>query len=894
MNLAIIQFIKLFSLSIFCTALLFSAPVLSLDTDRDTLTDDWDTATAFLSCLLFTDCPNSSSKGVKAFESKDYATAIEELLPLADNGNPVAQFYVAKMNYNGFGVPKDLDIAFARYKESAEQGYSKAQHNLSFFYIYGETVEKDEKKGFDWMAKAADQGFHLSQYYMGIALSLPGSPLEKNISKALEYFMAAADQNYPPALTRLGAHFAQVDIDYEKADSYLKQAAALGDAEAMWRLSFSYMSGNGNKQNKTKAFDLLKSAAEKKYLPSYYDLGVSYLWGNGVDRNVEAGISWLQQSAVEANEPRAMEGLAQLQINYRDGYLASGVAIGSISSGIDLRKKAADLGDGNAQMNLFIHYNNGDHLPVDNAEATKWLKLAAESGHVDAQYELGRRYFHGFRIEKDQDKAITWYEKASDSGHMSAREQLGILFLIGEDVKQDLAKAMYWLSPIAEDSELAAMLVGQVYMQANPPDREKAEMWLRKSGKEGKYLMPLLYFDKQYGTVDLDKSLLLAQEVLLGSEGAGLAHLQSMLAAVHYKKENWKESRYWFAEISQSEQGSYVGQRAEASLALGAIFLFGINVDQDITEAIRWLTRADEQGNVDAAPILGVLFLGGLGERLEKDVSFQIDVEKGIRWFSKAAEQGNIEAHHILAWMYLGQLSETFKGVSLPTDLGKGIRWLRKAAEQGDAESQVLLGGIYLWGLNELFSVDVSFQTDLDTAKYWFSAAARQGSSDGAEGLAAVSAEVEKRKAELARIKELERKAYIAKLERAQRERRALEAEIAEYKSRQAQRAARPARPSFFEVLIGSVVQGLGQALETAVTVKVEKALGVSSGNSHSARFNEHSVNLSEIEQASRRGMRRALQQQQIMKNLRTPASVGYNPSINNIPAPIRPYQIQR
>jgi hypothetical protein len=35
MNLAINQFLKLFGLSIFCTALLFSAPVLSLDTDGD-------------------------------------------------------------------------------------------------------------------------------------------------------------------------------------------------------------------------------------------------------------------------------------------------------------------------------------------------------------------------------------------------------------------------------------------------------------------------------------------------------------------------------------------------------------------------------------------------------------------------------------------------------------------------------------------------------------------------------------------------------------------------------------------------------------------------------------------------------------------------------------------
>ena len=39
MNLAINQFLKLFSFSIFCTALLFSAPVLSLDTDGDGIED---------------------------------------------------------------------------------------------------------------------------------------------------------------------------------------------------------------------------------------------------------------------------------------------------------------------------------------------------------------------------------------------------------------------------------------------------------------------------------------------------------------------------------------------------------------------------------------------------------------------------------------------------------------------------------------------------------------------------------------------------------------------------------------------------------------------------------------------------------------------------------------
>ena len=75
--------------------------------------------------LLLAGCAdnNSTMKGIQAFDAEDYAIAHEELAPLAARGNPEAQFYIAKMHYFGFGVPKDLDIAFIRYTDSAEQGY---------------------------------------------------------------------------------------------------------------------------------------------------------------------------------------------------------------------------------------------------------------------------------------------------------------------------------------------------------------------------------------------------------------------------------------------------------------------------------------------------------------------------------------------------------------------------------------------------------------------------------------------------------------------------------------------------------------------------------------------------------------------------------------------------
>lgn len=242
--------------------------------------------------LLLAGCAdnNSTMKGIQAFDAEDYAIANQELAPLAARGDPEAQFYVAKMHYFGFGIPKDLDIAFIRYTDSAEQAYMKAQHNLGLMYINGLSTDTNPELGYEWIAKAAAQGFALSQFMMGVALTMEGSPLQQDITRGLEYYEAAALQNYPEAFTQLGEHFAFRESDNVKAGDYFDKGAALGDPRAMHRLSYIYMGGTLRTQDKEKAHNLLKTSAEKKYLPAYFDLAMSYIWGNGVTQSAEQGI----------------------------------------------------------------------------------------------------------------------------------------------------------------------------------------------------------------------------------------------------------------------------------------------------------------------------------------------------------------------------------------------------------------------------------------------------------------------------------------------------------------------------------------------------------------------------------------------------------------------------
>ena len=597
-----------------------------------------------LCALLFAGCAdkNLTMKGVQAFDAENYTTAYEELAPLAVRGDPEAQFYVAKMHYFGFGIPKDLDIAFIRYTDSAEQGYMKAQHNLGLMYINGLSTDTNPELGYEWIAKAAAQGFALSQFMMGVALTMEGSPLQQDITRGLEYYEAAALQNYPEAFTQLGEHFAFRESDSVKAGDYFDKGAALGDPQAMHRLSYIYMGGTLRTQDKEKAHNLLKTSAEKKYLPSYYDLAMSYIWGNGVTQSAEQGVEWMKKAAIEANDARAMESLAQILIEHRSGYLTRVKDLDSIESGVKWRKKAATLNDASAQLNLFVQYYNGDHVSASMTEAIKWLKASAKNGSLDGQYELGRQYINGWDVPKDHKKAFALYNSAAKGGHVEAIRAVGSCYFAGVGVEKNAASALEWLKKIPDKD--SAFLIGAVYMDGGigvPQDRDLAEEWFRKSDDPfAMAILPILYLVKKYGAVNLEKGLSLAREVEANLEGESRIMVQTALMVAYDENNNVEEKFYWLNKLSDAGD-------ARSQAVLGIYRMTGDGIQKDPDKGIQLLTKAARNGSVDAQYFLGVLYYigsqeAGLGRYIETDE------KKAKYWLSMAIAQGDSRADEVL------------------------------------------------------------------------------------------------------------------------------------------------------------------------------------------------------------------------------------------------------
>lgn len=96
-----------------------------------------------------------AEKDVKA---GDYKAAVTLFEKLADNGNPLAQYWVAHMTELGLGMPRDPAKAVELYKKAAAQDVAAAELRLGEIYPHGDLVLPDFAQAKTYLEKAAYHG----------------------------------------------------------------------------------------------------------------------------------------------------------------------------------------------------------------------------------------------------------------------------------------------------------------------------------------------------------------------------------------------------------------------------------------------------------------------------------------------------------------------------------------------------------------------------------------------------------------------------------------------------------------------------------------------------------------------------------------------------------------
>ena len=151
-------------------------------------------------------------------------------------------------------------------------------------------------------------------------------------------------------------------------------------------------------------------------------------------------------------------------------------------------KAKAEKGDANAQALVGSYYLIGQDVPIDYAEAMRWLRKAAEQKNAIAQYILGECYRNGQGVAKNAEEEVKWYLLAAGQGVMFAQCNLGNCYKHGEGVTQDYLEAAKWYRKAADQGDTDAQVnLGLCYAKGEGITQNDLEayIWFSLAATQG-------------------------------------------------------------------------------------------------------------------------------------------------------------------------------------------------------------------------------------------------------------------------------------------------------------------------------------------------------------------------------------------------------------------------
>lgn len=172
--------------------------------------------------------------GARAYERKDFAKAVSELMPLAQSGDAAAQYYIGSMSFFGQGLPQDYRAGIRWYTAAGEQGHAHAAAMLGLFYNYGPNapwhseVPTDLVAAVKWL-RLAVKGDDPSGESTLVTLYKNGRGVPKDLEEATRLYRLAAEQGDSDSQASLGFMHSSGDgviKDYVQAHMWLNLCAA--------------------------------------------------------------------------------------------------------------------------------------------------------------------------------------------------------------------------------------------------------------------------------------------------------------------------------------------------------------------------------------------------------------------------------------------------------------------------------------------------------------------------------------------------------------------------------------------------------------------------------------------------------------------------------------------
>jgi TPR repeat protein len=158
--------------------------------------------------------------GALAYSRGDFAVAVRELRPLADQGNATAQYLLGAALLNARPPVYDLPGAEAWLRKSADQGNLAAMRDLGKLSWFAKSPP-DIVQAVEWLVRGSERGDAESQHLLGI-LYLEGKATERKPAEAYKWLLLSSERG----------HVLSAVILRESRDKFSDQDRAEGQALA--------------------------------------------------------------------------------------------------------------------------------------------------------------------------------------------------------------------------------------------------------------------------------------------------------------------------------------------------------------------------------------------------------------------------------------------------------------------------------------------------------------------------------------------------------------------------------------------------------------------------------------------------------------------------------------
>ena len=427
---------------------------------------------------------------------KDPASAYKMFLS-ASKTLPIAEYELGNCFFEGIGTVRNRVGAYTRYLSAFEKDptLADAAYRLGLCKLKGLGCDVDTVAAYAFFCSGASLGSVEASYMKG-ECEFFGVGVDRDLSSAVSSFTEAVknvenvNNVTVHALIALGLCYERgwgVEANTDSALKIYKNAAALGDANAMYRTGRLILANSNLKEEYSSARIFILRAARKNHLSAMLSMGNFAATGKGVPKNPNDAIRWytkavtteipttpalfdfperfdteckaVVRSKIEAqyrlgmivsmHKPSSQDlikAFESLSLAASMGHEKAQLEICKISlSGGDLKKyyesplstKKALFPDGSAKpddqtLNMAMNklgdafFDGKGMLKKNQPAAVRCYKISAELGNVDAAYSYGWCLRHGAGVRENAIEAIKWLKLAADKGNANAAYSYGL------------------------------------------------------------------------------------------------------------------------------------------------------------------------------------------------------------------------------------------------------------------------------------------------------------------------------------------------------------------------------------------------------------------------------------------------------------------------------------